>query len=391
MKNLKINFLIFFSTIFFSYIFLLLYTYYDFDNQFQEKFNSLENYKIHKKYSNIINHIRDEEHFKSYFKKPLKEDLVYTRLNENIKNSAISILLQGDSWIEQINGKDENFFSYKLFQKFGKEFNVEFLNAGTSSYSPSLMKIQLNLLKNDFNINPEIIVAFIDQVNFGDEVCRYKHNKIFKNGELIKVKQESYFEGTGWYNYSEKYRLSEIYYSKKNNLSKTVDLVNYKFFSRFNKIILNIRIKIINFFNKEKKIVKKCYWNEIEKYLMNPSLEDINYFRNTITNYIETAITFNITKKVILVSFPLKGHFLGKYRFNVSNLINDIIFSNKKFNSIQHLDFSKVIDNNISLFDIEKAWLEDGIHLNADYHGNLFVKSILNEIMKSIDDIKKIN
>lgn len=388
MKNLKLNLTIFSITFLFCYFILVFYSYYNFDDQFQNKFKTLENYKIHKKYSQLINHIKDEENLKTYFKETNSNDLFFTVLNDNIKNSNITVLLQGDSWIEQINEKEHNLFSYKLFQEFGLKFNIKFINGGIPSYSPSLMKIQLNLLKNDFNINPEIIIAFIDQVNFGDELCRYKKNKIFKNGELIKVKPENFLEGVGWYNYSEKYKLTEIYYSKKNNFFKTIELVNYKFFSRLKKISFNVYIKIQNIMNHEKIIVQKCYWDEIQKYLINPSPEDLKYFRNTIIDYIETATKLKNTKKIIIVTFPRKEHLMtnSKLTFNVSNMINDIIISDKKFKSIQHLDFNKIINNNRSLFNNDNAWLNDGNHLNSDYHGSFFVNGILKEIKKTINN-----
>ena len=99
--------------------------------------------------------------------------------------------MQGDSWFEQINGMGgiESYFSYKLFQKFGKKHNTSFINAGTSGYSQSLMNLQIDILEKDFNIRPEIVIAFIDQRNIGDEICRYKINKVYKSGKLIKINQ----------------------------------------------------------------------------------------------------------------------------------------------------------------------------------------------------------
>ena len=52
------------------------------------------------------------------------------------------------------------------------------------------MNLQLDTLENDFDIQPETIVAFINQLDFGDEICRYKNNKIYKNSKFVKIKTE---------------------------------------------------------------------------------------------------------------------------------------------------------------------------------------------------------
>ena len=88
-------------------------------------------------------------------------------------------------------------------EKFGKDNNLSFINAAASSYSPTLMNLQLDLLEKDFKIFPDIVVAYIDQVNIGDELCRYKKNKVYSNGKLASINPETDFSGPGWYNYSE--------------------------------------------------------------------------------------------------------------------------------------------------------------------------------------------
>ena len=55
--------------------------------------------------------------------------------------------MQGDSWVDQINFNDK---SYNLINNFVKENNFGFINAGNSSYSPSLMQIQYEILEKDF-------------------------------------------------------------------------------------------------------------------------------------------------------------------------------------------------------------------------------------------------
>ena len=60
----------------------------------------------------------------------------------------------------------------------------------------------MNLLEKDFGISPKIVIAYIDQTDFGDELCRYKKNKIYKNGDLIAIKPEDHSMNNSVYNYS---------------------------------------------------------------------------------------------------------------------------------------------------------------------------------------------
>ena len=52
-----------------------------------------------------------------------------------------------------------------------KKKKIGLINSGTTSYSPSLMQIQFDILEKDFNIKPNIIISYIDQTDIGDELC----------------------------------------------------------------------------------------------------------------------------------------------------------------------------------------------------------------------------
>ena len=55
------------------------------------------------------------------------------------------------------------------------------------------MMVQYATLENDFNIKPSIVVAYIDQTDIGDEICRYKDLRVLdKKNNLIAVKNEFY-------------------------------------------------------------------------------------------------------------------------------------------------------------------------------------------------------
>ena len=168
------------SSIFIIYITLFIYTFFNFHNEFRYAFKSLENLNFHKKHSKTIHHIRDEPTLNSLFKKSKVEDLLFTTINK-LEDKSMIVLFQGDSWMEQLTFPvDDNFISVELVQKFKSKKKIGFINAGTASYSPSLMSLQLDVLEQSFKIFPSVIIAYIDQTDVGDENCRYKNNKVYK-------------------------------------------------------------------------------------------------------------------------------------------------------------------------------------------------------------------
>ena len=114
----------------------------------------------------------------------------------------------------------DNFTSVKLVQNFKSEKKIGFVNAGVGSYSPSLMSVQLDVLEEDFKIFPSIIIAYIDQTDIGDENCRYKNNKTYKNGILKSVRPENHLMYRDLFNFTEIYGLSKISLSNNPKILK---------------------------------------------------------------------------------------------------------------------------------------------------------------------------
>ncbi len=359
------------------YLVLFLITFINYENEFKHSFKTLENLNIHEKYSKKIHHVREEVNLKNYFKETSEVDLIFTSINKLKKKNDV-VLFQGDSWFEQINGaKKTNFFSYTLIENFGKNNNLNFINAAASSYSPTLMNLQLDLLEKDFKIFPNIVVAYIDQVNIGDELCRYKKNKVYKDGKLASINPETDFSGQGWYNYSKLYGISRINLSNNNKFFKVFQLINFKFYYATNRSLKKIKKKL---FEKKKDEIQKCYFEEVEKYLIKPTAKDIKNFEKTIEEYINKVQEKKHIRKLIFVTFPYKKHFESIYSYNVSESVDKII--NKKEN-IEHLNFSKLLLND-KKFKYENIWFHDQIHLNALTHANLFIKKILIELSRHI-------
>ena len=384
MKNIHLVIASCLTSIILIYIVLFIYTFFNFDKNFGYTFKSSENLNFHQKYSKKLHHIRDEITLNLLFKKPKVEDLLFTTIN-NIEDKEVIILFQGDSWMEQLTSPvDDNFISVKLVQQFKSQKKVGFINAGTGSYSPSLMNLQLDVLEEDFKIFPNIVITYIDQTDIGDENCRYKNNKIYKNETLVSIQPEAQLMYRDIFNYSEIYGLSKIYLKDNSKISKTFQLINFKFKYNLKKNGIRFYRKYISNLESDKEKLKKCYGSAIQKYLIDPNDSDIKYFEDSITEYIKKIEQKKHIKKLIFVTAPHKKNFYKNsdqksyYKLNVSDVVSSVI-KNKK--NITHINFSKILLNDKN-FDHKNIWHVDNMHLNSNFHGKLFIKKILDELSK---------
>ena len=384
MKNIHLVIASCLTSIILIYIVLFIYTFFNFDKNFGYTFKSSENLNFHQKYSKKLHHIRDEITLNLLFKKPKVEDLLFTTIN-NIEDKEVIILFQGDSWMEQLTSPvDDNFISVKLVQQFKSQKKVGFINAGTGSYSPSLMNLQLDVLEEDFKIFPNIVITYIDQTDVGDENCRYKNNKIYKNETLVSIQPEAQLMYRDIFNYSEIYGLSKIYLKDNSKISKTFQLINFKFKYNLKKNGIRFYRKYISNLESDKEKLKKCYGSAIQKYLIDPNDSDIKYFEDSITEYIKKIERKKHIKKLIFVTAPHKKNFYKNsdqksyYKLNVSDVVSGII-KNKK--NITHINFSKILLNDKN-FDHKNIWHVDNMHLNSNIHGKVFIKKILDELSK---------
>ena len=374
----------FLASIFAVYIVLFIYTFLNFHNEFKYAFKSIEALNFHKKYSKKIHHIRDENILNVLFKKSKVEDLLFTTMNK-LEDKEVIVLFQGDSWMAQLNSANpDNFTSIKLVQNFKSEKKIGFVNAGVGSYSPSLMSVQLDVLEEDFKIFPSIIIAYIDQTDIGDENCRYKNNKTYKNGILKSVRPDDHLMYRDIFNYTEIYGLSKISLSNGPKILKTFQLINFKFKYGLTKSSIRFYRKYISQSKSDKEKITKCYVPEIQKYLINPNETDIKYFADSIREYLKKIDQKSHVKKLFLVTAPHKKHFYknldqkNSYKVNVSDIVDSIIKDKK---NVTHVNISKILLNDKN-FNYENIWLDDEMHFNYDFYGKLFIQKILDELSK---------
>ena len=360
------------------YAVLFIHTFFNLHNEFIYNFKSLKNLNFHEKYSQKMHHLREEFVLDWLWKKPKVEDLMFTTINQ-IEDKDVIVLIQGDSYMEQLTFSPEpKNMAVELVQKFRSKKKVGFVNGGTGSFSPSVMNIQLDVLEEDFKILPNIVIAYVDQSDIGDENCRYKNNKIYENGVLKSIQPETFLMWREAFNYSEIYEKSKISLKNRSKILQTFHLVNFKFKYSLTKSSIRFYRKYISTSKIDKEKITKCYWRETERYLINPKDAETEYFKSQVKRYIENMKKKEHIEKIFFVTFPQKKNFNKTYKLNVSDVIESVVKDEK---NITHINFSKILLNDDN-FNYENIWLKDEIHLNWDNFANLFMKKILEELSK---------
>ena len=364
MKKLIFYVLSFFISFVILYLLVFTYFFFTFEKNFKYNFQSLENLNFYKKYSKKVNHLRGIE--PSDIDSLDKKDLLFNKLNNSTSDKTI--LLQGDSWFDYINGyqKIRGYFS-------NTQKNIKIINGGTTSYSPSLMNVQFTILEKDFDIKPDIIVVYVDQTDIGDEFCKYRSSRVLdERGSLIKVPYEDFPIHKGPFNLHEILIFSEIELKNNSKIIKTQKYFNYKLIKSLNRIKKQYQKKI-----KKNYPFEKCGWRKMVNYLKSPNQMAINHFEYVLKEYFKKLNGKKYLKKIFIVTHPHKLHITpSEYKVDVSDIVARVVLD---FSKIDHINFSEIISKNPNLykdFYKDEGWLRDKTHLNKVNHF-IFIKEIL--------------
>ena len=377
-KNLLTIFISALLSLIFCYIGFFIYHFFKDHEKNTFLFKSIEQVNFNKFYSDKLHHLRGHWKIKESAK---PENYLFTIIN-NFKDNKKNILIQGDSWIEQLN-ETENFNSFKEIYNFTNINNLGFINSGITSYSPSLMQIQLNILEKDFNIKPNIVIAYIDQTDIGDELCRYKYNRKYDDdNNLISVINKNYSRSV--FEYTRINNISEIILLNNSKLLRTYHLTNffikYSYYRALNKFI---GIKKYGWKNRN---IRKCHFSQITNYLNKIDNADLLYFEERIKDYLKVLLEKKHIDNIILITFPHYNHLYEqesnkKYNVNVSNIVDKF---SQSYDKVYHLNFSDLIINNKISFD-SSAYKNDKSHLKERYYIKIFLKNIKNIILEKIN------
>jgi len=325
-------------------------------------------HKFYKKYYKKVHHLRQ---FKDWY---YNNGLMYSIIDdEHINNSFKStILINGDSWAENLlleNGITNQIINQELI-KIKKKEKVNIVNSGTFSYSFSPITVQLQILRKDFNINPDKIITIIDHTDVGDEICRYKNMLEFSDDKtLLRVRPED--------KYSAEIFTVERYLSK-------VDIYNSNDFH----IVKYIKNKI---FRKDiydnRKYDPICTFTEVMRPVeFGLNKNEYTYLKEVTLRYIDTVFSDKNVEKLLLVVHPHEKHFTGEYNFYFGDFLKEILQENIFKEKIDLLDFNEIFFEAYFEGDKSKDYKKVFVPGDPASHLNLSSRAIF--IKKAFDKIQ---
>lgn len=301
-----------------------------------------------------LHHLRDVVGNNKAFNNP--EMFLFTEIVNNKKNKKL-ILFQGDSRTRQL----DEFQKSETILK-GKNYNL--INGGSTSFSPSMMSVQFDILTKEFNFKPNIIVALIDPTDLGDELCRYKENIVIQDNHIKRVMPT--LSKNQYYFYQNMFLMSEVKFYNGPKIFKIQKVI--KHYLKYN-------------LGKKK---QPCKYKEVQKYLMNLEEEEILYFNKILNIYLKNLLKNEYIEKIYLVLYPHVQHLTHeKFEILYKNKLNDIISIDtyKNRNKIEIIDYY----NNDIFINNKKNY--DKIFIKNDNASHLTPKGIeifYNNIFKDI-------
>lgn len=240
----------------------------------------------------------------------------YSNCEHHSNKDIPGVILQGDSWGELL----ERFGARDIFRDFQNQ-KVSLLGGGTTSFSPSNFRAQLNYFKYHLGTDPQIVIAYIDQTDIGDEYYRYKRKQSTLeegNRSLPVVLPFDVFEHFAYFNF--------------NHIPRQSSLVHKPAFVW---LLENSIARALKKFDESRgwkmKLTSTPDWKTISKPLYGNDYAAEEYFIDIMLQYISNAQSLGV-RELIIVSHPHMGHIEGKnkvYAKDVGDLIDKAIRSYK--------------------------------------------------------------
>ena len=331
-------------------------------NKFNLELNSerIKKDLIGKIYSKKIPYLRDENQYEGSAYINLKNDreLIFNEIKKFSNDNKLNILIQGDSFGESLNMKN----IYDKYSKYFKNKNIGVVNSAISSYAIIPHYFQLDILLNEFNLDPNIQITIYDQTDIGDDLYRYN---IFLDND-----------------HYDKYKFYDLElmnsYSKKTLNSLKIILLSKNYFLREKNRFLISNFKTL------KRILRRIFLKNFKN--LPVALEPLVYGINTneterliksMGNYIDMAFSNNNLKTLYFVVHPHIKNIEKVYVMDNRNILLSAI-KNHKFK-----DRIKVI----SFFDRKKSFynfVEGDIfsHPTNNYYLEKFWPEIFERVLK---------
>ncbi len=331
-------------------------------NKFNLELNSERVKKdlISEKYSKKIPYLRDKNQYdgSSYISLKNDREFIFNEINKFSSDNKLNILIQGDSLGESLNQNN----IYNKYSEYFKNNNIGAVNSAVSSYAIIPHYYQLDILLNEFNLNPDIQITIYDQTDIGDDLYRYN---IFLD--------DDHYDKYKFYD-------SELMnsFSKKNlNLFK-IFLLSKNYFLREKNRFLTSNFKTL------KRILRRIFLKNFKRLpvTLEPLVYGINANENKklielVNRYIDMAFSNNNLKTLYFVVQPTVNHVEKIYVMDNRKILLSAIKNHK------YKDQVKVI----SFFDREKSFysfVEGDIfsHPTNKYYLEKFWPKIFGEVLK---------
>ena len=315
-------------------------------------FETREQLIFYKEKMNKLHHLRDVVGNNKVFQNP--EKFLFTRIIDKSENNKL-ILFQGDSRTRQLD-------EFKKIEKKLKNKKYNVLNGGSTSFSPSMMSVQFDIMEKEYNFKPEIVVALIDPTDLGDELCRYRNNLLIENGIIKKVLPT--FSKNQYYFFQNLFLMSEINFFNGPKIFKIKKII-YHFLK----------------YNLGQKL-GPCRYREIQKYLMEITLDEIAYFNKILGLYLSNLEKKHFVKEIYLVLYPHIQHleydkFEILYKNKLNKLINPEIIGDK----VKIIDFYENNIFNLYKNDYNQIFMENDNASHLTSKGiDIFYDNIFKEI-----------
>ena len=279
------------------------------------------------------------------------------------------VLIQGDSWMEMHDNHGKLEDELNAWSDFSS-----LINGGTSSYAPSAMEVQYKDILKQTSGHIEVVVAYIDQTDFMDEVCRYNKLRVEDaRGDLLAILKDSSLTGPIVYNQNRNLNLANIEASP----SKLFAMINNA-----------LQIKVFDPARKNAFKNKDCTWNDIQRFMKGEiTSEEVGIFKKNLSSLIRSYQRTGAS--VILITHRHRRHFEGIYTRDIFDYVKDVA---KKFDDVEVYDLTRFKSNSIPQDRLDEIFptfeVDVASHPHAKYFKDRF-SPIISSLIK--DKVNKIH
>jgi len=327
--------------------------------------------EFYRTYTNRLHHLRDPAPTRRKLNDNPRNAL-YTTVRNYTREAKANVLIQGDSWAEQFLDSPQTF---QYLSTLARTSSMGLVIAGVSSYAPSPMTMQLRILRNDFHIHPNTIIAVIDQTDVGDEICRYHPRRRFDSRKQLLAVTPEPMDSMETYSLNEFFEHSQIWSTDKLGFLKYMDRIKYEFLTW-----------------DRKKQPQRCTWSNIRTYLEGDLTNDEEtIFMTNLLGYIDEVFMEDELQILYFSTHPHRNHVFPDtssrlYQIDVSTLIRKAVNQSKWRSWIQIIDFGVDFQRHYNNWQTNEIFREGdkSSHLTNKAFDTVYTKYIFSKISRTI-------